>query len=239
MAQLFHQAGADMGDPGTFYRADRHNPDGYFEQPDIHDINFPLIHGPWGRLAYFWLPNESTIRRRGRRMQSQIQHVAAKYRDKVVKETRFCLTLPAWLEAGTAVEGILVCLREPQAVAQSLRKRNKATLRHGLNLWQTHNQRLLASAGQIPLRFISFARLLDPRYFEEEVRSAFNFFQIEVPPEQIRELGENVVKPDWNHARAETPNYPPAVAALWDELSRRHAAQSSSDRPTVDRQPCS
>ena len=57
VARLFYEFGADMGTPEYFYRPDKWNPEGYFEQPDIHAINMPLINGPWWKLAYFWLPS--------------------------------------------------------------------------------------------------------------------------------------------------------------------------------------
>ena len=73
------EAGADLGNPETLYPGDRWNPDGYFEQPDIHAINMPLIHGPWGRLAYFFLPSQSTIIKRGQKMSARIKNTAALY----------------------------------------------------------------------------------------------------------------------------------------------------------------
>ena len=56
VAQLFFEAGADMGNPSTFYPTDKWNSDGYFEQTDILAINQPLINGFLGRFSYFWLP---------------------------------------------------------------------------------------------------------------------------------------------------------------------------------------
>jgi hypothetical protein len=113
IAQLFYRAGADMGDPDTFYRPDRWNPEGYFEQPTIHAINMPLINGMWGKLAYFRLPSTETILRRAERREEQIKNTASQYEGKVIKETRFCLTLPAWLKYGATVNKVLICLREP------------------------------------------------------------------------------------------------------------------------------
>ena len=73
---------------------------------------------------------------------------------KVLKETRFCLTLPAWREHGASISGLLGCLRDPVAVAQSLKRRNHISLRRGLGLWFEHLSRLLANAGSIPRRFV-------------------------------------------------------------------------------------
>ena len=65
VARLFFEAGEDLGDPANFYRPDRWNPDGYFEQPDIHAINMPLVHGIWGRLSYFAPPSTHAVLKRG------------------------------------------------------------------------------------------------------------------------------------------------------------------------------
>lgn len=61
VAQLFYEAGSDMGNHETFYKPDKWNPDGYFEQTDIHSVNMPIVNGPWGKLSYFFLPSNDTI----------------------------------------------------------------------------------------------------------------------------------------------------------------------------------
>ena len=88
VARLFFEAGADLGDPATFYPPDRWNPGGYFEQPAIHAINMPLINGPFWKFAYFRLPSTRTILRRARRKSDAIAAAALAYRGRVVKETR-------------------------------------------------------------------------------------------------------------------------------------------------------
>jgi hypothetical protein len=225
VAHLFQEAGGDLGDNRTFHPPDGWNPDGYFEQSEILDINVPLVHGPWGRLAYLWLPSEATILRRSKKVGAEIGETAAAYHGKVVKEARFCLTLPAWLEAGAMVNGILVCLREPIAVAQSLRRRNRATITHGLRLWLAHNQRLLAAADEIPLRFISFSHLLDATSFEQEMNSAFRFFRLCVPREHIEKVGKIVIKAALDHHDIVNVRYPDVISSMWDELRQRHADQ--------------
>lgn len=225
VARLFHEAGADMGDPATFYRPDQWNPDGYFEQPDIHAINMPLINGPWGRLAYLRPPAPGTIMRRAARRADQIRQTAAAFKGKVLKETRFCLTLPAWVAHGAHVDAVLVCLREPIQVAHSLRKRNRISLRRGLGLWHLHIERLLANTAALPVWFVSYHQLLDPSTFTTEMQPAFRFCALDPDPASLERLRDHVVKPGMNHHPDTDYPYPPAVATLWDEVRRRHEAQ--------------
>jgi hypothetical protein len=225
VARLFFEAGADMGDPNTFYRPDKWNPDGYYEQPDIHAINMPLIHGPWGRLAYLRPPSAHTILRRARLTADQIRQTATKYQQTIIKETRFCLTLPAWLEHGARVDAVLICLRDPIQVAQSLRRRNKIPLALGFKLWKLHHQRLMDSCDNIPLRLIYYRNLLDRQTFAAEMRPAFHLFEMEVSDHRLETLHRQVVHPEMNHGLSAEVAYPQPVGDFWRSLLVRHSAQ--------------
>lgn len=225
VARLCYEAGADMGDPRTFYRPDRWNPDGYYEQPDIHAINMPLINGPWWKFAYFCLPSTATIMRRARQRGVQIRQTAEQYRNRVVKETRFCLTLPAWLEYGAQVEKLLVCLREPIRVAHSIQKRNHIPIRLGLELWYIHNSRLLEHAGDIPLWFVLYDRVLDERSYVAEMGCAFEFLGYQMGAKQLCQVYARAVRPTMNHNRQEEVVYPEKIRVLWKQLRERREGQ--------------
>ena len=225
VARLFYEAGADMGNPETFYRPDKWNPEGYFEQPDIHAINMPLINGPWGRFAYFRLPSTRTIMKRAEKRADQIKQTAARYRGKVVKETRFCLTLPAWLKHGAQVDNILVCLRDPIQVARSIQKRGFTTIRHGLNLWYIHNSRLLENAKGIPMWFVYYDNFLNDRFSLREIKCTYCFLGYDFTNDELEELRKKCVKPQMNHNPERAASYPPRIGLLWEELLRRHERQ--------------
>lgn len=214
-----------MGDPQSFYRPDRWNPEGYFEQPDFHAINMPLINGPWWKFAYFRLPSTTTILKRASRRSDQIKQTAAHYQGKVVKETRFCLTLPAWLEHGAHVDKIMICLRDPIQVARSIQKRNRSTLKHGYYLWRVHNERILENAGDIPVRFVYYNDVMREETYLHEVSAAFQFFGYDFSDEQLYTLHKRSVRSDLHHNLEDDAVYPGNVATLWQELRARHADQ--------------
>ena len=234
VARLLYEAGADLGDPATLYPGDRWNPDGYFEQPAIHAVNMPLIIGPWGKFAYFALPSTATIMKRAARRAAQIEETAATYRHKIVKECRFCLTLPAWTEHGAHIDGLLICLRDPIAVARSLQKRNRITLKRGFNLWLLHNERLLKHAGDIPLRFVYYGNLFDETLFYSEMKPTFAFFGIKQSDAELMALQRKYVKKQMNHSRDTSVSYPEEVHALWHDLLKRHEEQSKSALDAVE-----
>ncbi|GMQ80565.1 MAG: hypothetical protein BMS9Abin04_575 [Planctomycetia bacterium] len=225
VARLFLEAGADLGPADSFYRPDRWNPDGYFEQPDIHAVNMPLINGPWGRFAYFKLPATRTILARAERRREQIARTAAKYEHKVVKETRFCLTLPAWLAHGAPIRRVLVCLRDPVVVVDSIHRRNWIGRGLGYRLWLVHLERLLAHAGDLPLWFVRYENLLEPSTFESELRPALHFLDLAPDDRRLQAMREKVVKPHWSHSPRRRAEPPPRVQQLWRRLGELHAGQ--------------
>jgi len=226
VAKLFYEAGANMGSADTFYPADKWNPDGYFEQPDIHSINMPLINGHLWKFAYFWLPSTQTILKRAQNYSDSIRSIAPKYETSIIKETRFCLTLPAWLEYDTKVDRILVCLREPIQVAMSIKKRNYSPLRHGLWLWKIHNQRLLENVPKdIPIWYLNYHNLLNEATYVEELSRAFDFMGIDLKESQVKELLQSHVKPSMNHHSGSTIHYPNDIDGLWKHLQNKYRTQ--------------
>lgn len=227
IARLFYEAGANMGDPNRFYRPDKWNPDGYYEQPDIQNINMQLINGPLWKFSYFWLPSTQRILKRSRKLNTTIQSVAQTYETAIVKETRFCLTLPAWLEYGTKVDRILVCLREPLQVARSIQKRNRTLISHGLWLWYVHNTRLLENVpADVPVWYMNYHKLLNQDSYVDELSKAFEFMGIHLSEARILELLRAYVKPDMNHHKGSISTYPAHIDQLWKALQEKHDAQS-------------
>lgn len=219
-----------MGNPDTFYRPDRWNPEGYYEQSDIHAINMPLINGPWWKFAYFRLPSTKTILKRAKRMEAQIRQTTKDYDACVIKETRFCLTLPAWLKYDASVESILICLRDPTQAALSIQKRNSTTLKHGYNLWYEHNHRIMNHADDIPIWFVDYHNLLNSATYQQEADAAFRFFGFEFSADQLAGLRAKAVREDMNHnqeAAERIGEYPEKVGTLWEALRQKHAAQFS------------
>lgn len=225
LARLFFEARADMGDPATFQEGDRWNPDGYFEQKEIISLNMRLVHGPFWKFSYFRLPSAQTILRRGEKSAQVIRSLSERYSSSVVKDTRFCLTLPAWLAQGARVQGVLICLREPMAVAASLKKRNRISLGRGLSLWTEHVSRLLKSAADIPFRLVLYRSLIDPNLSQAETAGAFRFAGLDLSEERISEIRSACVKPAMDHNLPQNGSKGPE-REIWERLLRLHAAQS-------------
>lgn len=223
--QLFYMAGVDMGPPATFYRADRWNPDGYYEQTDIIELNKQLLHGPFWKFVYFRLPSRQTIERRAKKRAAVIQELGRKYEGKTVKDPRFSLTLPAWIETGTTVDRLLFCIRDPGQVAQSIKRRNHVIARYGLHLWYIHNKALSECVGDIPVWYLYYGNIMNQETSSKELRHAFRFFDCEMDEDRLTALAAQCVKPRLQNHTTISSHYPDHIQRLWDDLRTRHAAQ--------------
>ena len=229
VARLLYEAGLDFGDTDNFYPGDKWNPDGYFERRDIHAINMPLINGPWGRFAYFLPPSAETIMRRSESMADRIRLVAVSCQNVTVKECRFCLTLPAWMEHGAKVDSIVVCLRDPIQVARSIRRRNKVPVSLGLHLWLLHNQCLEEYAKDIPVHYVYYKNLLTPTTFSREATALLAFMGRAHDQRDIERLRDDCIKPRMNHHPEQTYQYNPRLDDMWQKLKSQYERQWTHD----------
>lgn len=221
VARLLYEGGADLGDPTQFIAADRWNPDGYYEQADVININQQLIHGPFGKLAYFALPGDATIQRRAQRTSNEIKRVASENENKFVKDCRFCLTLPAWRQHGVEPRSVLICLRHPFEVALSLRRRNKITMHQGYNLWLLHNSRLLDSLQGLRCHFTIYSNYLDVEKIREEIRLLGAFCNISFDANMVDKFVASVKPQNRLDNESDKKQLPEDVAILWDDLLSR------------------
>lgn len=225
VARMFFEAGADLGDPQTFYPADKWNPDGYFEQRAIHAVNMPLINGSWWKLANFHLPSTATILHRAEPMAEQIQRTAAEYQDKVVKEVRFSLTMPAWEKYGTEFDSILVCLRDPIAAAKSISKRYHVPMVNGYYIWLTYFTRLIENIGDRPVWYVRYGYLMKEETYHHEMGAAMRHMGFNPTDAELDTLRAKCIRPELYHHRMVRETYPPRIDAVWRELVRRYESQ--------------
>lgn len=229
VTRIFHAMGADLGDEKSFYRPDRWNPEGYFEQPDIHRINMPLVNGVFWKFSYFFLPSTRTILHRGQGLSNLIRKTYQKYEDILVKETRFCLTMPAWMAEGARFDKVIICLRHPYEVARSIQKRNYTLLSHGYYLFNEHNSRILEHIEQAGAQawYVNYANLLNREEAICEMEGALEFMEMEYKPQALHNFITKAIREPLNRMGTIQVHLPQKTALLWQRLIERHRYQHS------------
>jgi hypothetical protein len=134
--------------------------------------------------------------------------VVDRYRDRlvslaadrqVVKDPRFCWTLPVWLAAGAPIEYVVITLRDLPSMVASRTDANHSTfgddaLRNSL-VYSVGMATLAVHEHRLPHTILRFPDFLeDPRELHRVLR-----FPSPVPPEKVAEVLQRLHRPDLVH----------------------------------------
>ena len=244
IANLVFSLGAEMGDAELFLKGNQWNTKGYFENKYVIDLNNRLIIGDWagidywigateqhnwrmgllwnlGKLRYLVLPGKSEIAQRAKAMQPEVAHLAAEHRAHTLKDTRFSLTLPAWIETGN-VESILYVYRHPSAVAGSLKKRDNLPDFISYRLWTQFVERFWENARGQKVIMVDYDRFFQPETRQEEIERLLRFTGIPFSA-KVEEAVRQVVDFDMRHNKAaDEKNLPGNVRKVYEALQDAH-----------------
>lgn len=155
--QLLAALGVSFGPVADHFPSDRWNPAGYFEVKAVMDTNSRIVTGlprnrsrllRWAsKLVYLRMPAAAAIAARAAAERPAIERLGQCHRDGAVKDPRFCLTLRYWRQ-WAPVSRVLVCLRHPGAVVESLARRDRLPRGLGARFYAYHLEALLA---QLPV----------------------------------------------------------------------------------------
>ncbi|MBI5793358.1 MAG: hypothetical protein HZA63_17985 [Rhodocyclales bacterium] len=103
--------GADFGPPETMLKADRFNPDGYFQHARVRIANNRLIRSVGSTIA--WPEHPQVLADRGELKPLRRVDLAwtGKRSLRGIKDPRFCATLLAWITAGVFDPSRLLVVR--------------------------------------------------------------------------------------------------------------------------------
>jgi hypothetical protein len=165
LAGALEALGLDAGAPGGLMAADSGNPEGYFEQIPIADLDDEILKFLGGRwdsppaLRDGWEFEAPMVDYVGR-----IRNVVGSlYRRGryVLKDPRISLLLPLWRQTGLEQGCAVVIVREPTEVARSLTKRNQLPVLTGLALWASYNRTLLRDLSGLKVHVCTYADLVE------------------------------------------------------------------------------
>lgn len=148
MARMVNLLGVDLGSEEEMIAPGPENPRGFWENTAIKRLNEavlqtmggtwndpPLLNNEWG-----WSEDLSAHREEGARLLSTVP----RYEPFGWKDPRNCLTLPFWHTVAN-IEKFIIVVRDPSAVAISLRERNGLTVESCSELWVYYYLSVLGS----------------------------------------------------------------------------------------------
>lgn len=152
VTELICEMGAEAG--GSLLEKADDNPHGFFENQavkELDDVVLRRLGGTWDRpplgLSSRWQdsPGLDAVRRSAEEAIASLVAEAGDAPAAVIKDPRLSLTLPFWRSVAT-LDSVVVPLRAPVEVAQSLRHRNGFSPERSAELWIRYTVDALLSA---------------------------------------------------------------------------------------------
>jgi hypothetical protein len=149
VAGVLNRHGLWLGEEEELMPADPNNPDGYYENTALVDINNDILiafGGTWD--APPMLPAGFEDDKRLAPLRQRAGEVMASFGERPwgFKDPRACLTIPFWRAMANDLR-FVVCLRNPLEVARSLGRRDGISEDLALHLWFVHYGAVLAATG--------------------------------------------------------------------------------------------
>jgi hypothetical protein len=194
IASLLHICGLDLGPQVDFLPAAPDNPKGFWENRSFLRLNQAILEnlgGSWDRPPQREVADwEDDINLH--HLREKADELTRRFNGREPwgwKDPRNSLTLPLWRKLLPETKTLL-CVRNPLAVAESLRLRNGFPYTDSFNLWLTYNRRVLTAA-PAEFRLVTHYEtyLIDPH---AELRRVMQWVGLSAPEAQVNRACQDI-----------------------------------------------
>lgn len=185
--RMLNLCGLYLGEEQDLMPPHPDNPEGYWENQKFVEINNAVLSFYGGSWHVPPDPDSILNTKQGLSfLEEQARNLIDSFAGKVFwgwKDPRNSITLPFWRRLLPELK-VIICLRNPVEVVQSMARRDHFSEIFGFNLWQTYNQRLMMSVTPAH-RLITHYNIYfaDP---ETELHRLLEFMNIKVHKSTVR-----------------------------------------------------
>jgi hypothetical protein len=222
VARLLHECGLNLGPVEQLLPGQPDNPEGFWEHPAFVAINDDILKaagGSWNVLPICQIEGMSDIWRPFRERAGALPAEIGLTEPWGWKDPRTSLTMPFWNAVWSDLR-VVVCIRNPMEVAQSLLNRDGYSYLTGLRLWRDYYELLIESIPaerRVVTHYDSF--FIDAKSELGRVSDAVGLPQAD----DRRDAAIAKVIPTLRHTRVSNANFakfplPPGVLELYQTL---------------------
>jgi tetratricopeptide (TPR) repeat protein len=193
----------------TMMKANDFNPSGYWEPQPVVALNDSYL---WDLQRYWGDPKPVNLSDDLSRFEQAVGDAQTVLKEQfdgaqgfVLKDPRVSLTFPIWREAAEAVGAqpvVLIALRNPLSVCQSLRKRDGLKLAHSEKLWMNYTLEAEKNSRGVPRAVVRYEDML--KDWNGTVQAAIARLGLPVPTldDTLISSVETFLDPALNHGGA-------------------------------------
>ena len=224
VARLLNLCGLFLGEERDLIPPHKENPEGFWENIHFVALNEKLLmlqNGGWDfppELPSGWHLGQNLYD-----IKNKALALIGKFAQQPHwgwKDPRNCLTIDFWKSIIDDLK-VIICVRDPREVAQSLHKRGVSSAAFSFNLWMKYNQAILHSTDpgkRIVTHYES--------YFTDskaELKRVADFVGISIQKNRIEKAAATIQSALWRN-RAREFEIPPRVASLYESLKENAGA---------------
>jgi hypothetical protein len=214
------------------------NPRGYWEPEylaDLNDAMFEILGSAWYAPRAFALRSLELAPSFQARMQSRVDERSAEPTSFLWKDPRLSLTWPLWRPL-LSDPVVLLCMRNPAAVAASLAARNGFPREHSYALWELHVEFALSYISAERHTIVHYEQLMaEPRATIEELFEWLGAMGVvfEAPPAIDEACDECVPVLDRQHREPDELEFDPLAEREQKDLYARLLQTTLGEQPEV------
>jgi hypothetical protein len=223
VTMLLHKSGLYLGPESDLHSPGPANPEGHWENRRFFKLNQRILHKLGGGWDYPPSPPTSWTTGPLAPFRTEAETLVQQFVDREPwgwKDPRNCLTLPFW-QAILGTVRVVVVIRNPLEVAESLRKRNGFSRALSMALWHAYNQRLLDTIPPSDRIITHYGmHFQDP---ERELRRLLTYLELPVHEDAVEKASTAKVD-ELRHYRlttrdlVEANDVAPAIINLYQDL---------------------
>lgn len=155
----------------------------------------------------------------------------------VLKDPRFCITLPLWRKVLAPQPCAVLIVRDPLDVAKSLQVRDRFPLTLGLAIWARYIHQSMKTLAGMPVFALEYGSIFeDPQSRIGELAEFLNSCGVDVSATGVQSAA-NVFKQDLRHHHNREADYPEHHRQLLQVLARSYGAHDQWSPPVLPDEP--
>ena len=243
MANSVFELGAKLPTDTEIVEAGPSNANGHWEPRDLTRFDESLLRHLGGTWSAPPIPDpgwEDSDDPGFMELRARAEEIAARCfasPPMVIKDPRFCITLPLWRKLLAPELCAVLVVRDPLDVAKSLQVRDGFPITLGLAIWVRYIHQSMKALDGLPVFALEYGSIFeDPDSRIGELAQFLSSWGVDVPATGVQSAA-NVFKQDLRHHQNREAEYPEHLRQLLEVMRQSYGTHDQWSPPVLPEEP--